>query len=375
MKTRIQALAFSIIYVSLVFAQEERVKGNGPSGILKPLSLFEKKLVKVVEKARKATISIENWRKDGKGNLRMVSGGSGVIISSRGHALTNQHVVNKADRLVSILWNGRRISTEVVGRDPRGDVVVIRLKFPRNKKPRFSYAKVEPGPSRRLKPGDIVIATGNPFFLARDGDPVVTIGIVSGLGRVSGGTMVYGSAIQHDARINPGNSGGPLWDINGKLVGINGRISSSGVTSPLGPSSTGVGYAIPISQVYNFLSQMLGGAEMISHADQVFGVKVETFRDEKGRDAGALVTDIRPMSPASRAKGYGSRGRGLKPGDVIVKIIYKGKTYSIKTATGYMNLMTTIPAGTKITVVVKRGKRFVRFPNVKLPSEKTMKRK
>jgi len=328
---------------------------------------FEKGLQKTARRIRRATLTIENWKKNSKGLPMLRSGGSGVLISSRGHALTNQHVVAGADLLFVVFWNGARSPAEVVGRDPRGDLVVIQVeKMPPGT--RSAYAKPDPGPARRLKPGALVLATGNPFFLAPDGDPVVSLGIVSGLGRVTGGASVYGAAIQHDAPINPGNSGGPLWDLEGRLLGINGRISSSGATSPGSPSSTGVGYAIPITQVSNFLTQLLKGAEAIVHADQVFGVKVKSARDKRGKEAGAEVTSVAPGSPAALARCAGLSRRGLQVGDRITRIVYKGRSHEIKNARDYMNLMTTIPGGVTLTVIVKRGGSYKRFSRIKIPA-------
>ncbi len=331
------------------------------------LAKLEKGLQRTARKVRRATLTIENWRKNSKGVLLLRSGGSGVLISARGHALTNQHVVAGADALFAVFWNGFRSPAEVVGRDPRGDLVVIQVEdAPRGA--RSAYARPDPGPSRRLKPGALVLATGNPFFLAPDGDPVVSLGIVSGLGRVTGGASVYGAAIQHDAPINPGNSGGPLWDLEGHLLGINGRISSSGATSPGSPSSTGVGYAIPLTQVSNFLSQLLKGAESIVHADQVFGVDVKTVRDKRGKEAGAEVIRVKPGSPAATARCSGLSERGLRVGDRILRIVYKGRSHEIRTARDYVNLMSTIPGGTVLTVVVKRRGVYRRFSRIKIPA-------
>ncbi len=348
-----------------------------PRGKLPPelqgLVKFQRILRKTVRRVRRATLTIENWQKNAKGVLLLRSGGSGVLISSRGHALTNQHVVARADQLYLVFWDGFRSPGRVVGRDPRGDLVVVQAEeVPREA--RSAYARPDPAPSRRLKPGALVLATGNPFFLAPDGDPVVSLGIVSGLGRVTGGASVYGAAIQHDAPINPGNSGGPLWDVEGRLLGINGRISSSGATSPAGPSSTGVGYAIPLTQVSNFLSQLLEGAESIVHADQVFGVEVKTVRDRRGKEAGAEVTRVKPGSPAAQARCAGGGRRGLQVGDWIVRIVYKGRSHEIRTARDYVNLMSTIPGGVTLTVVVKRKGIYKRFSRVKIPGSLSGKR-
>ena len=148
----------------------------------------------------------------------------------------------------------------------------------------------------KLSAGQWVIATGNPFFLAADGEPVVTLGVVSGLGRILPGEFFYGDAIQHDAKINPGNSGGPLWDMNGNLLGLNGKIASSGAGGFGGPSSSGAGFTIPINQIRNFLESMLEG-RAAQHGDQLLGLKVVTHQNADGTADGAEVKEIAPGSP------------------------------------------------------------------------------
>ncbi|GAH82002.1 unnamed protein product, partial [marine sediment metagenome] len=159
---------------------------------------------------------------EGKKPAGPQGGGSGVIIDAEGHAITNYHVVRESEKVNVGLSDGRVLSAVVKGRDPTGDVAVIRIE-----QGPFPFAVL--GDSDRLQIGQWVLAMGNPFGLATDFKPTVTQGVVSGLHRylpgTIGGDLIYTDCIQTDAPINPGNSGGPLFDLQGKLVGINGRVS------------------------------------------------------------------------------------------------------------------------------------------------------
>ncbi len=130
------------------------------------------------------------------------------------------------------------------------------LSFP--KRPRgLKPVRIDPKASRDLEVGTWVIATGNPFSLAMEGQCVTTLGVVSGKDRILPGKFFYGNAIQHDAPVNPGNSGGPLWNIRGELVGINGKISSWSQFRGARPSNTGASYSLPIHQVAEFLLALI----------------------------------------------------------------------------------------------------------------------
>ncbi|MCU0727375.1 MAG: trypsin-like peptidase domain-containing protein, partial [Planctomycetes bacterium] len=321
---------------------------------------FERELVKLVESVRPASVTIENWQARGNAPPIQVGAGSGVIISAQGHVITNQHVVQGAKEIWVVLTENRRLKAELVGNDPRGDVALLRIE---NKKIR--YKDPRKANAAKLSAGQWVIATGNPFFLAGDGEPVVTLGVVSGLGRVLPGDFFYGDAIQHDARINPGNSGGPLWDMNGNLLGLNGKIASSGAGGFGGPSSSGAGFTIAINQIRNFLESMLEGRAS-RHGDQLLGLKVETFRDKDGTAAGAEVKEVDPASPARLAK-----PSGIQVGDVITSVTIAGKQNPIQTATDYTTLLSPLSEGMKVTFVVRRGTRKIVIPGIVLePSRK-----
>ncbi len=174
-------------------------------------------------------------------------GGSGVLISPDGYALTNFHVTSPAGAFMRCgLSDGNIYDAVIVGIDPVGDLAMIRLLG------RDDFPAAELGDSRTAEAGDWSMVIGNPFLLASNLQPTVTWGILSGVGRYqypSGTLLEYGDCLQTDASINPGNSGGPIYDAQGRLLGIVGRASFE----KRGRVNVGVGYAISINQAKNFL--------------------------------------------------------------------------------------------------------------------------
>jgi S1-C subfamily serine protease len=158
---------------------------------------------------------------------RMVGQGSGVIIDSRGYILTNNHVVAGSQQLLVHLSDGREVTGQLVGSNPRFDIALVKV-------PVTGLRAATLGDSNKLQVGQWAIAIGSPFGLEK----TMTVGIISATGRRGLGRGTYGDFIQTDASINPGNSGGPLLDINGRVVGINSMISAQG---------QGIGFAIPIN--------------------------------------------------------------------------------------------------------------------------------
>ena len=325
--------------------------------LLREAEAVEHQLVKIVEAVRPSSVSVFNLVKRG-GAYVTTSAGSGVVIRSSGLVLTNEHVVKGADKVEVVVLDGRRLPATVENRVAEYDIALLQVRDEKGK-PLGGLKVAQFGKSPSLKDGAWVIATGNPFFLASSGQPVVTLGIVSGLNRVMGGEFFYGNAIQHDAEINPGNSGGPLWSLEGRFMGINGKIASR--SAGLGPSNSGVGFTIPVDQIQNFMKQLLNDdASRVQPGE--LGVSVETAKDEQGRDAGAKIGQIRTGSPAATNK-----GGGLLPGDVIECITMGFKTIPIRNATEYINAMSVWPEGTRIDAIqVRRGKRLLIFSNFQL---------
>ena len=314
---------------------------------LREAESVERQIVKLVESVRPCSVTVFNLVKRGEGFLPAGSG-SGVVLKAGGLILTNEHVVKGADRIEVAFLDGRRFVATVENRVAEYDIALLQARDDKGKPLRGLKAAL-PGRSEGLKDGEWVIATGNPFFLASSGHPVVTLGAISGLHRVMGGEFFYGDAIQHDAEINPGNSGGPLWNLDGRFVGINGKIISR--SAGPGPSSSGVGFAIPVDQVQNFMKQLLDeDASKVEPGD--LGVAVETFKDGKGREAGARITAVR----ASSAAATHLKGGGLQVGDVIECITIKFRNFNIRNATEYTNTMAVWPEGTRIeNVQVRRA--------------------
>jgi serine protease Do len=257
--------------------------------------------------------------------------GSGVIISPDGEILTNHHVAGGATHVTVIMADGKRLSARIIGTDPHGDLTLLDIE---GKK----LPHVKLGPDDRPTAGSWVIAMGNPFSLATaDGGPIVTQGIVSGLHRIQpqnvSGELFYGDSVQTDAEINPGNSGGPLFDLEGRLVGINGRIATRRLMYRV---NTGVGYAISARQIRRTLPRLRAGGTV--HKG-FLGIRYDV--DEMS-GAGVEVLFVYPGSPAEAA--------GLLPGDRIVGI----GTQRIRTGSRLAGLLSTQPAGTRMLLTSTR---------------------
>ena len=251
-------------------------------------------------------------------------GGSGVLISPEGYALTNFHVSSPAGTFMRCgLSDGQIYDAVIVGIDPVGDLALIRLLG----KDDFPFAEL--GNSRAAQVGDWCMVIGNPFLLASNLQPTVTWGILSGVGRYqypSGTLLEYGDCLQTDASINPGNSGGPLYDASGKLLGIVGRASFE----KRGRVNVGVGYAISIQQAKNFLGALRSG-RIVDHA--TLGATVAT-----DPDGGVRISNVLESSDAYR--------RGLRYGAEILEI--DGRT--VRTANEVQKVLATLPSGWRVKV-------------------------
>jgi putative serine protease PepD len=236
--------------------------------------------------------------------------GSGIILTSDGQILTNNHVVDVAAQggSLTVSFNdGTHAPARVIGTDPLTDTAVIQAEDVEGLTP----ATI--GESANVDVGQQVVAVGSPFGL----DATVTSGIVSALGRpVNVGTDAQGNAtvypaIQTDAAINPGNSGGPLVDMNGHVIGINSSIRTAGSSMSGSPSgSIGLGFAIPIDEVMPLIEDKAAGNTPV-HARMGVGVDTANTTDDLITD-GAVIREINPGSAAEKA--------GLEVGDVITKV-------------------------------------------------------
>ncbi|MDP1798632.1 MAG: trypsin-like peptidase domain-containing protein, partial [Planctomycetaceae bacterium] len=259
-------------------------------------------------------------------------GGSGVLITPDGYALSNFHVTSGSGTFMKCgLNDGKLYDAVIVGIDPTGDVALIKMLG------RDDFPAATMGDSDTVQTGDWVFAMGNPFLLATDFSPTVTAGIVSGVRRYqypAGTILEYTDCIQTDASINPGNSGGPLFNATGQLVGINGR----GSFEKRGRVNIGAGYAISINQIKHFLDGLRGG-RVVDHA--TLGALVRT-----GNDRQVIVDEVLEQSSAYR--------RGLREGDEIVS--FAGRP--IGSVNQFKNVLGIYPDGWTVPLVYRReGKR------------------
>ncbi len=258
--------------------------------------------------------------------------GSGVIMDAqKGYVLTNNHVIDHADKITVTLTDNRRFDAKVVGRDPDADVAVIQI-------PAKDLTALKPANSDKLQVGDYVVAIGNPFGL----NHTVTAGIVSAVGRSGLDLEGYEDFIQTDASINPGNSGGALVNLNGELVGIN--------TAIVGPSggNVGIGFAIPINMAQAIMTQLIehGKVERGQLGVLVQDVTPDVAQAMHLKDsAGALVSRVEPGTPAEKA--------GIKPGDVIVRL----DSADVRDASDLRNRVGLLPVGTDVHLGVIRDKK------------------
>ena len=249
-------------------------------------------------------------------------GGSGVLISADGYAISNYHVTSgSGDFMKCGLNDGKLYDAVIVGIDPTGDVALIKLLG------RDDFPFCEPGDSDAVRMGDEVVALGNPFLLAGDFTPTVTYGIVSGVRRYqypAGTFLEYTDCIQIDASINPGNSGGPLFDIRGRWIGINGRASFE----KRGRINTGAAYAISVRQVLLFVEHLRSG-RIVDHARTEFTV-------ETGDNGVVEFSNVSQLSEPWR--------RGVRSGDELVS--FAGR--SLTSANDFKNVLGILPEGTRV---------------------------
>jgi Do/DeqQ family serine protease len=258
--------------------------------------------------------------------------GSGVIISSDGYILTNNHVVEGADELKVGLPDDREYIAKVIGSDPKTDVAVIKIEA--DHLPTLTLAD-----SDKLRVGDVVFAVGNPLGVGQ----TVTSGIVSAKGRSQLGLLEggYESFIQTDAAINMGNSGGALVDAKGRLVGINSAIISTS------RGSIGIGFAIPINLAASVMQSLIETGTVSRgflgiSAQAVPAEDLETLGLPKGT-RGVLVLEVTPGAPADKA--------GLKRGDVVLSI--DGK--SVTSWEDLRLIIAETPPGSKVKLAISRN--------------------
>jgi Do/DeqQ family serine protease len=274
--------------------------------------------------------------------------GSGVIVSADGLVVTNHHVIAQSDEVRVALSDRREFEADVILRDERSDLAVLRLRQRGNER----FPAIEIGDSDRLEVGDFVLALGNPFGVGQ----TVTSGIVSALARTQVGITDFQFFIQTDAAINPGNSGGALVDMAGRLVGINTAIySRTG-------GSVGIGFAIPVSMVRIVIASAAGGSATVRRP--WLGARLQPVTNDIAeslglrRPQGALVQAVTPNTPAQRA--------GLRQGDVILAL--DGQEIDDVEAFGFRFATKPVGGESRFTIM-RRGGQQILPVRLESPSE------
>jgi serine protease DegQ len=253
---------------------------------------------------------------------------SGVIVSSEGLVLTNQHVIEGADQIEVALADGRKTRATLIGSDPDTDLAVLKINVPNLPNP-ITFGKIE-----SVRVGDVVLAIGNPFGVGQ----TVTSGIVSALGREQLGINTFENFIQTDAAINPGNSGGALVDTRGHLIGINTAIySRSG-------GSMGIGFAIPVSTAKEVMESIVTNGGVIRGW---IGVEPQNITTDIAqtlniKTEGVLINGVLKGGPADKA--------GIQPGDVLKKINNK----NVSNITELLNNISRLAPGSKANASISR---------------------
>ncbi len=295
----------------------------------KALAAAEAERVAVIAKVKPAVVAVCMYGGE--------AAGSGVLIDPEGYALTNFHVVAATGPVMSCgLPDGQLYDAVLVGVDKVGDVALIKLLPKKDGQP---FPAVPLGDSDQTKVGDWSLAMGNPFGLSLDFTPTVTYGLISGVNRYQPpegkGTLEYTDCLQFDTSINPGNSGGPLFNMKGELIGINGR----GQFEKRMRINSGVGFAISVNQIKNFLGHLYAGIDA-DHA--TLGALVET-ENEDGDLSRMVVRQILEESDAAR--------RGLQVGDQIVRFAGRPMTSTNQ----YKNVLGIFPKDWRVPLTYRRG--------------------
>src|SRR5499425_791771 len=305
---RLPALALSLglgLFAPVFGQQAQQIRTSEATDLTQTASPseFSRAFVEAAKRIKPAVVHIKVGTRGATG--------SGVIVSSDGYILTNNHVASAANELSVKLADGRELRARRIGVDQTTDLALIKVEAQN-----LPYATL--GDSSKLEQGEWVIALGSPFGL----EQTMTAGIVSATGRQFGGT--YDNYIQTDASINPGNSGGPLISMNGEVIGINTMIySRSG-------GSEGIGFSVPSNTAKKIQEQLLRNGRVSR------GYVAVSLQDTQTAEGGATVADVTNGGPASKA--------GLRNGDRIVE--FDGKP--VKSTKQLTDLIADTPAGTAV---------------------------
>jgi S1-C subfamily serine protease len=312
--------------IALLLSLAGLATAQPPLELAPEVAAAEDARIAVIEKLSRSTVAI--FEATGS------NGGSGVVISEDGLVVTNFHVTAPCGAKMLVgMSDGSLHEAVLLGLDPTGDIALIQLLGD------GPFPAAEIGDSDLVRVADTAIVAGNPFLVAEDFSPTITVGVISGVHRYqfpAGSILEYADCLQTDAAINPGNSGGPLFDGQGRLIGINGR----GSFEKRGRVNVGVGYAVSINQVMRFVSHLKTG-RIVDHA--TLGATVVTRSGPQ-----AIVRAIERSSDAYR--------RGLRPGDEVVSL----DGHDTPTANALLNAIGVLPAGWRSQLEYRRDGRLYR---------------
>lgn len=307
----------------------------------------EESIINAVESVSKSVVNIASVRmmQDQLFRVFPVQGvGSGIVIDTRGHILTNNHVIDGTDRLRVTFGDSKQVNAKVVGKDEETDLAVVRAELDTNRNDgKITLQPANFGNSEELKVGQIVMALGNPFGLT--GGPTVTAGIISSLNRNVQFDNGILELVQTDAAINPGNSGGPLINTNGEVVAIN--------TAKI-PYGQGIGFAVPINTVKSVLTDLVDNGHVTRPWIGISTVKLDPRIASFYRLPlvhGALIVNVEPYSPADNA--------GLRRGDIIEEI-NGNKIENPSQISSYIRKKKTV--NDTVTVAINRYGRIYEVP-------------
>jgi S1-C subfamily serine protease len=294
------------------------------------LDTYSRAVIKVVEAAGPAVVSISVGKNPGSSEPEQMGAGSGVVIAPDGYILTNDHVVHGAKQLAATLTGGTTLAAALIGTDQATDLAVIRVEGPS-----LPYAML--GDSAALRVGQLVIAIGNPFGF----QSTVSTGVVSALGRAfrSLEGRLIEDIIQHTAPLNPGNSGGPLVDSRGRIVGINTAIIMM---------AQGIGFSIPSDTAKWVVSQLLTHGRVrrgylgIGARQRPLGRRLARFHQLKW-EFGVEVLSVDPRSPEGL--------NGIRVGDIIIAI----NGQEVASVDHIHRFLADWPIGKQVTLTVIRG--------------------
>ena len=322
--TKAFALAVTTLSVTVILIIAFAWLGPGLEGVTSPTSaaLFDEELVQnIYDAASPAVVDINVDRKV-EDSFNRLGFGSGFLIDSEGHIVTNNHVIQGADRVRISFQDGTSAEAEILGTNPANDLALLKVNSE-------AVAHIRPltlADSTQARPGQLAIAIGSPFGLGGS----VTVGVISGVGRTLNSDIArpISGVLQTDALINPGNSGGPLLDRNGEVVGINTAIQLPlNVLSPRNLGRGSIGFAVPANTLANLLprlkeKQVIRPVWLGISVATLDPLLVETLELPEKR--GVYVTQVMGGSPADKAElvpsGTDQRGRPTKGGDIIVAV-------------------------------------------------------